>query len=468
MASSSSSSSVSVTFTTSTPYPLPSQKYMLPISWKRFHLSQLINKALSLAQPIPFDFLVRGELLRSGLGDWCAKNGVGIDEETLEIEYIESVMPPKKMGDMPHEDWVSGVSCGIPGHFLTASYDGSIRLFDYSQNLKLSDVLHSAPITSVCVIPTFEDASSSSHLIATSSHDSFAQITQLTFPSLSSASSSSATEVKPLSKLVLHTAPLSSVSSNSSGTHLLTSSWDGLIGVWDTSVPSTDEVPEEQTERKKKRKLASTDDNVGAPKRKGPTAVLRSHTARVSKVVFGGETAGNNGNENVAISCGFDSTVRKWDVERGVCTHTITASEKPFLDLALSRDGHVALAASTDRTVTLYDIRISSSASLASTSSGSFFHPSTPSCINTGSSASLHTSAISTSNEHQIITGAYDGIVRLWDMRSMGGAIATFDLSEAKKEQGGGGKKKVLCVDWDLQKGIVGVGAEGGLEVWKI
>ncbi len=66
-----------VSFFTQTQYPLPSQKFMIPTSWKRFQLSQLINKTLVLEKPVPFDFLVRGEILRTHLGAWCADNGVG-------------------------------------------------------------------------------------------------------------------------------------------------------------------------------------------------------------------------------------------------------------------------------------------------------------------------------------------------------------------------------------------------------
>jgi ribosome biogenesis protein len=50
---------------------------MIPTTWKRYQLSQLVNKALSLDKPVPFDFLVKGESLRSGLSEWCAENGVG-------------------------------------------------------------------------------------------------------------------------------------------------------------------------------------------------------------------------------------------------------------------------------------------------------------------------------------------------------------------------------------------------------
>lgn len=66
-----------ILFTTETRYPLPSQKFMIPSSWKRYQLSQLINKALSLPKPVPFDFLVRGEILRTSLGEWCTEKGIG-------------------------------------------------------------------------------------------------------------------------------------------------------------------------------------------------------------------------------------------------------------------------------------------------------------------------------------------------------------------------------------------------------
>ena len=77
MASTSGETSHPVVFTTQTAYPLPSQKFMIPTSWKRYQLSQLVNKALSLPKPIPFDFLVRGEILRGTLAEWCTEKGIG-------------------------------------------------------------------------------------------------------------------------------------------------------------------------------------------------------------------------------------------------------------------------------------------------------------------------------------------------------------------------------------------------------
>ncbi|KAL1742012.1 WD40-repeat-containing domain protein [Schizophyllum fasciatum] len=418
-----------VMFTTQTPYPLPAQKFMLPASWRRYQLSQLVNKALALAKTVPFDFIVRGEVLRTTLGEWCAEHGVG-EEETLELEYIESVLPPQKMSDMPHEDWVSSVTCALPGHFLTASYDGHVRAFDYSQTLVAQSPLHAAPVTSVCVVPTPADpADDPNPLIATSSHDLTAQLSRL---SLTGAPAS------PLATLHLHTQPVSSVASDAAGAHLLTSSWDGLIGLWDTTVPPSDEVPEAAVgpERKKRRKVGG-DGEAGRAKRKAPLAVLKSHTARVSRVAFGPDYT------HRPYSCGFDSTVRVWDVENGVCAHTINAAEKPFLDLALAGDGTTVLAASTDRIVSVYDTRETGTVAVAA---ATLPHAATPSCVVAGAEA------------HQAMTGAYDGVARLWDLRSTKAAMSSLKVWD--------GQKKILSIDW--KKGVAAIGGEGGLEVWKV
>lgn len=91
--------SIPVVFTTKTAYPLPSQKFMIPSTWRRYQLSQLINKALSLPRVVPFDFLVGGEVLKGSLGERaagevrpnnkCPCNAVG-DQEThlsLNLSY---------------------------------------------------------------------------------------------------------------------------------------------------------------------------------------------------------------------------------------------------------------------------------------------------------------------------------------------------------------------------------------------
>jgi ribosome biogenesis protein len=107
----------------------------------------------------------------------------------------------------------------------------------------------------------------------------------------------------------------------------------------------------------------------------------------------------------------------------------------------------ILCSASTDRTVTLYDLRQSNTSAIASM--GQLHHSSTPSCV-----------CNSPSDGNQVITGAYDGIVRLWDLRSPSSAAATFGVNPP------GSVKKILSVDW--WNSLVGVGSEGGLDIWHI
>ncbi|KAI0030578.1 WD40-repeat-containing domain protein [Vararia minispora EC-137] len=423
--------SLPVIFTTKTPYPIPAQKFMVPASWRRYQLSQLINKALDLPQVVPFDFIVRGEILRGNLAEWARERG----EETVELEYIESVMPPRKMAALPHEDWTSSISCQVPGRFLTSSYDGAVRIFDYSQKLLCTAPIHTACTTSVCAVPSTTERASDGLLLATSSHDLTARLTRVGFPD----SPSEKEEITQLASLHLHTAPLSSIDVDPSGTKLLTASWDTLLGIFDTTIPSVDEVaPDPLPARQKKRRRVEMTE---VPK-KVPLAVLRSHTARVSQARW---REGGKG----AVSVGFDSAVRVWDVEREICAHTVSASEKPFLALALLSAGEVGgggvLAASADRAVTLYDLRAES----VRAASATFAHMGgVPSSLATGS------------KETQFVSGGYDGVVRLWDVRSAGKEMASFKVWEGK------GEGKVLSVDW--REDVVGIAGEGGVEVWRI
>jgi len=198
------------------------------------------------------------------------------------------------------------ISLNYVGSFIiTASYDGSIRMFDYSKTLRSRTATHTAPITSLCLI----SESDPTYTIASSSHDRTGQITQVRISENGSLSST------VLATLHLHTAPLSSI--HSDGNYLLTASWDGLIGFWDTSIPLSDETPDPTpADRGKKRRRV---DEEPKPKRKAPLSVLKSHTSRVSKAIF------SPSRQNKAYSCGFDSTVRIWDTEYGTCEYTFVS-----------------------------------------------------------------------------------------------------------------------------------------------
>ena len=196
-------------------------------------------------------------------------------------------------------------------HFITASYDGHIRIFDYSQEVVFAGNVHDAPVTSLSLDPT-SIPEGKSLMIATASHDLTGRLVRVTIDSDAGEPTSST-----LASLHLHTLPLSTIAYSPSGEHLLTASWDTFIGLWESRIPEEDEIDvvEVQTDRRKRRKVGGRDSEL-RPKKKAPSSVLKSHTARVSEAVF-------SSTGKAAFSCGFDSTVRSWDVEHGVCTNTI-------------------------------------------------------------------------------------------------------------------------------------------------
>lgn len=171
--------------------------------------------------------------------------------------------------------------------------------------------MHDAPVSSLSLDPTsaFEREGL---IVATASHDLTGRLVRVSLDPDTGGRTSSV-----LASLHLHTSPLSSISYSRSGEHLVTASWDTLIGLWGSHIPEEDEIDvvEIRADRTKRRKVGGRNGEQ-RPKRKAPSSVLKSHTARVSQAVF-------SSTGKTAFSCGFDSTVRSWDVENGVCTDTI-------------------------------------------------------------------------------------------------------------------------------------------------
>ncbi len=105
---------------------------MVPVSWRRTHLSTLVNKLVSSTSSgaVPFDFIIDSSLLRTTLGEYLEAGGL-TSESTLNIEYVRSTLPPTRLAAFEHDDWVGSVDCSLARSkvYMTSSYDGSVRIF---------------------------------------------------------------------------------------------------------------------------------------------------------------------------------------------------------------------------------------------------------------------------------------------------------------------------------------------------
>uniref|UniRef100_A0A3Q4AV05 Uncharacterized protein n=1 Tax=Mola mola TaxID=94237 RepID=A0A3Q4AV05_MOLML len=67
------------------------------------------------------------------------------------------------------------------------------------------------------------------------------------------------------------------------------------------------------------------------------------------------------------FSASFDSTVRLWDVERGICIHTLTKHQEPVYSVAFSPDGRHLASGSFDKCVHIWNTQVGREVCVCST-----------------------------------------------------------------------------------------------------
>jgi ribosome biogenesis protein YTM1 len=147
---------------------------------------------------------------------------------------------------------------------LVGSYDSTAKIYDSSQRLIHTIRGHTGPVTSArWITPKLTTHSGGAKTLVTGSHDGTAMIVEIP----NSEGPTNEPSSTRLASLHLHSGPISSVIANQAGTHILTSGWDTILGVFSAEIPEEDEVPEDASvlPRKKRRKTAEKENR---PKRK--------------------------------------------------------------------------------------------------------------------------------------------------------------------------------------------------------
>lgn len=430
---------------------------------RRYQLSTLVNRLLETEQPIPFEFLVNGQFLRTSLDDFLTANGISA-ETTLTVEYVRALIPPSHVASFEHDDWVSSVDVlsetslaarwakeayTQQDRILSGGYDGVLRMWN----------------TSGEVVATSASGAEGGHTNSVKAAR-FLSPTQLVSSSLDrtlrlwnyteSEGPSAAATLTPALELYGHTASVDALAVHTPSSRIMSASADHTVGLWSTTKSAAPTAPSNllPISSAKRRKLSGP--SKTAPQR-GPLALLSGHSAPVSSVAF------KPNDSTVAYSTSWDHSLKTWDLPTQTCVDTRSTAQS-LLSVAAMQEVNLVAAGTSARHITLIDPRASATTIAVMTLRG-----------HQNAVVSL---APSPMNSFALASGSHDGTVRVWDVRSVragtgidegmvGDSVFVVER-EGATEKGrpvGGEGVKVFGVVWDESIGLVSAGEDKRVQI---
>ncbi|CAF3497189.1 unnamed protein product [Adineta steineri] len=384
-------------------YSVPDTTLVIPSSSTNSQLEAILKGLLQQTtgtsndfSRLSFDFLCLNQLIRSSLEEHIREKDESLLESIIEIEYIEKFQAPEPEDALMHDDWVS--TCKSLGDtILVGSYDTKIHLWNNQGEHITSLPGHTAPIRSLIFIHSDEGE----HEFISGSHDQTILIWKY---------DQNKNSVKSLITCKGHQGTIETLALQKS--IFASGSFDKTIKLWGLE---EQQQQQEQTSTKECR------------------VTINAHNENVSSIGW------NSSNE--LVSCSWDQTIKLWNMDTIQSTQTFKCG-KAVLSLDISPVNGLLICGFTDRFIRLYDTRVQEGYVLRSTfSSHSQWVPSV---------------MWSRTSEHLFVSGSYDGLVKLWDTRSLKAPL--YDLQ--------GHEDRVLCVDWSVDQLILSGGADNSLKMF--
>lgn len=407
----------------------------VPVSLKRYGLSEVVNHLLDKESPVPFDFLIDGVLLRSSVSDYLVKNGLS-SETFLQVEYTRAVLPPAFLASFNNEDWVSCVDTitsqsaaakagrlTVSPQILAGSYDGVVRTYNQLGKVEKQYVGHSAAVKAVKWVYA--------HRIVSAGNDQQIRLwrTEANKDDDLEETDDEPENAKTIAIFDAHTAPVVDLDVDVRLHRILSAGSDGVVGFWLT-VPKDMNVVENETGLKRRKTDA-------AAVHRAPLSLLESHTQPVEGVIFDAQ------DQTVGYSVSQDHTIKTWDLVTARCVDT-RATGFSLLSVVQLPGLNLLASGSSARHINLHDPRTAVGQTERSVTKL------------TGHTNFVVDLAACPTNQAMFALASHDGTVKVWDVRSDKALhTITRDLGEGK----------VFGVAWDREIGIVSGGEDKKVQI---
>ncbi|KAF2003469.1 WD40 repeat-like protein, partial [Amniculicola lignicola CBS 123094] len=428
---------------------------------KRYALSSLVNNLLHTEKPIPFEFLINGQFLRTSIDEFLTQNGISA-ETTLNVEYTRALIPPLHVASFEHDDWVSAVDIlsqtspagswsgsGIASgqeRILSASYDGLLRVWNLSGDILATSTPpnNSGRITSLKSAKWISDKK-----IVAAGLDNVVRVYKYDDDTRS---------ITPSLELYNHNYSIENVAVHTLISRILTASADCTLSLFSSSakenpVAPPTLLPNATAASNKRQKLSKPDKTIPS---RGALSTFTGHTSPVSSVIFKPDDA------TVAYSASHDHTLKTWDLPTSTCVDTRTTGHS-LLSLAALPKLNLLATGTSARHITLIDPRASATQIAVMTLRG-----------HGNAVVSLDTNP---SSDYGLVSGSHDGTTRIWDVRSVktasgpleggkaGESVYVVEREGAAKARSSGEGVKVFGVRWEEEVGIVSVGEDKRVQI---
>jgi len=392
---------------TSTDYPIiNSESISIPLNATPEQLKSLVEGLVqSKLEDKQFDFLISGELLRVSVEQHLKENEIETDKE-IEILVVEKQAAPVPEHTYNGEDWISDIK--IHGEtVLAAAYDGTLTLWDAGEEEVLFQIVCGRDATKADPLKccTFLQEKEDVLYFVAGGLDSDLSVWKWDKNRLS--------KPKPMYSLRGHRGSVESVVNVADGV-IASTGFDKSIKIW----RDLDQLPDEVDEIKSK-KRAKREDRGEV---KTSDTQMEGHTESVMSLTM------MSGHE--LVSAGMDNTIRVWDLNK-MQEENVLQGVKANFCVDYSSKRKLLATGSSDRHIRLWDARTTTGKVAAAALT----------------SHSLWVSSVkwSPNKEYQLLSGSYDTVVKLWDIRS--GKTPLFDLQKHNE--------KVLALDWSNNTNVI-------------